>query len=55
MTTMLFEEASLRSISPAAVSGYVRSLNWVKDRQYRDVSDVYAGEGLPDIVVMNLP
>ena len=41
MTTMLFEEASLRLISPAAVSGYVRSLNWVKDRPYRDVSDVY--------------
>ena len=51
MTTMLFEEASLRLISPAAVSGYVRSLNWVKDRPYRDVSDVYVGEGLPEIIV----
>ena len=51
MTTMLFEESSLRSISPAAVNGYVRSLNWVKDRSYRDVSDVYVGEGLPEIIV----
>ena len=51
MTTMLFEESSLRLISPAALSGYVRSLSWVKDRPYRDVSDVYVGEGLPEIIV----
>ena len=51
MTTMLFEEASLRLISPAALNGYVRSLNWVKDRPYRDVSDIYVGEGLPEIIV----
>ena len=55
MTTMLFEEASLRLISPAALSGYVRSLNWVKDRPYRDVSDVYVGEGLPEIIVPRTP
>ena len=29
----------------------MRSLNWVKDRPYRGVSDVYVGEGLPEIIV----
>ena len=51
MTTLLLREASFRAISPAALSGYVRALNWVRNRPYRDVSDVYVGEGLPDIVV----
>ena len=51
MTALLLQEASFRAVSPAALSGYVRSLKWVKDRPYRDVSDVYVGEGLPDIIV----
>ena len=51
MTAMLLQETSFREISPAALGGYVRSLNWVRDRSYRDVSDVYVGEGLPDIIV----
>ena len=51
MTALLLQEASFRAVSPAALTGYVRSLNWVKDRPYRDVSDVYVGEGLPDIIV----
>ena len=51
MTALLLQEASFRAVSPAALTGYVRSLNWVKDRPYRDVSDVYIGEGLPDIIV----
>ena len=51
MTTFLLNEASLRAVSPAALGGYVRSLKWVKDRPYREVSDVYVGEGLPDIIV----
>ena len=51
MTTLLLQEASFRAVSPAALSGYVRSLSWVKNRPYRDVSDVYVGEGLPEIIV----
>lgn len=51
MTALMLQEASFRAVSPAALTGYVRSLNWVKDRPYRDVSDVYVGEGLPEIIV----
>ena len=51
MTTLLLQEASFRAVSPAALGGYVRSLNWVKQRPYRDVSDVYVGQGLPEIIV----
>ena len=51
MTTLLLQEASFRAVSPAALGGYVRYLKWVKNRPYRDVSDVYVGEGLPEIIV----
>ena len=51
MTTLLLQEASFMAVSPAALGGYVRSLNWVKDRPYRGMSDIYVGEGLPDIIV----
>ena len=51
MTALLLQEAAFRDISPAALVGYVRSFNWEKERSYRDVSDVYVGEGLPEIVV----
>ena len=51
MNALMLQESSFRAVSPAALTGYVRSLNWVKDRPYRDVSDVYVGEGLPEIIV----
>lgn len=51
MTTLLLQETSFRAVSPAALGGYVRSMKWVKNRPYRDVSDVYVGEGLPEIIV----
>ena len=51
MTALLLQETAFREISPAALVGYVRSFNWVKERSYRDVSDVYVGEGLPEIIV----
>ena len=51
MTALMLQESSFRAVSPAALTGYVRSLNWVKDRPYRDLSDVYVGEGLPEIIV----
>ena len=51
MTAMLWQEATFRAISPAALGGYVRSLNWKRGERFREYSDVYVGEGLPDIVV----
>ena len=53
MTTSLLQRSSLMAISPVALSGFARSLNWVKSRTYREYSDVYEGEGLPGIVVPN--
>ena len=51
MVAIWLDETSFRDISPAALSGYVRSLNWARAQPYRDVSDVYVGEGLPEIIV----
>ena len=51
MTALPLQETSFREISPAALGGYVRALNWMKERPYRDFSDVYVGEGLPEIIV----
>ena len=51
MTATLWREETFRAVSPAALAGYVRSLNWVKDQPYRDYSDVYVGEEVPEIIV----
>ena len=42
---------SLREISPVALAAYAQSEGWVKVGTYRQHSDVYAGEGKPDIIV----
>ena len=51
MTALLLQESSFREISPAALASYVRTLNWMQEQPYRDFSDVYMGEGLPEIIV----
>ena len=42
---------SLREITPVALSAYVRSEGWTKAGTYRQHSDVYAGDGKPEIIV----
>ncbi len=41
----------LSAITPLALLSYVRSEGWEKIGVYRRYSDVYAGEGKPDIIV----
>ncbi len=42
---------SLREISPVALAAYAQSEGWEKVGTYRQHSDVYAGEGKPEIIV----
>ena len=42
---------ALTEVSPGALSAYIRSLEWEKVEEYGDYSDVYVGQGLPEIVV----
>ena len=43
--------AALMAVSPLALSAYVRAAGWGKVDTYGDHSDVYGGEGLPEILV----
>ena len=45
------DHLSLRTITPVALAHYARSEGWHKVGTYREYSDVYAGEGKPEIVV----
>ena len=45
------EYRPLRDISPSALSSYVRSEGWSKSGTYWEYSDIYSGEGKPDIIV----
>ena len=52
MTTLPNSDSlSLRDITPVALSAYVRSEGWAKAGTYRQHSDVYTGEGKPEILV----
>lgn len=43
---------ALRAISPDALSAYARAAGWSKtNERYGDYSDVYAAEGLPEIIL----
>ena len=52
MTTRHFDDrASLRVITPVALSYYARAEGWNSAGTYRQHSDVYAGDGKPEIIV----
>ena len=52
MVTLRFDERyPLRAITPVALSYYARSEGWDKVGTYWEYSDIYAGEGRPEIVV----
>ncbi len=42
---------ALLAVSPAALSAYARSAGWNRQEPYRVHSDIYEGEGLPEIIV----
>ena len=51
MMASISNRVMLMGVSPAALSAYARTEGWAKIETYGDNSDVYAGEGRPEIIV----
>jgi len=45
------DREALLAIAPAALSAYARAQGWVRNGAYGDHSDVYAAEGLPEVIL----
>ena len=51
MKVRIRDREALRAVSPAALSAYARAAGWARTEPYGDHSDVYVGEGLPEIIL----
>ena len=51
MITRFIRRTNLSEVSPSVLAAYARHNGWSKTDTYGDYSDVYVGEGLPEIVV----
>ena len=51
MKVSIRDRDALLAVSPAALSAYARTAGWSRQDPYRVHSDVYIGEGLPEIIV----
>ena len=51
MTARIGDRNALLAISPAALAAYAHTEGWAKTDTYGNHSDVYSGEGLPEIIV----
>ena len=51
MKTIIQDRGALISVSPVALSAYARAEGWAKVEAYGDFSDIYAAEGLPEIIL----
>lgn len=51
MSLRIQEAGALRAVSPASFSAYARVKGWEMAERYGDHSDVYAGAGLPEVVL----
>ena len=51
MIGSISDRAALMAVSPSALSAYARAAGWGKVDTYGDHSDVYHGDGLPEILV----
>ncbi len=51
MQVSIQDRDALRAISPAALSAYARIAGWSRCDSYREHSDIYVGDTLPEIVV----
>ena len=51
MTTNLRDRETLFAVSPLALSAYARVAGWSSSEAFGDYSDVYAGLGLPEIII----
>lgn len=51
MSITIVDKDALFAVSPAALSAYARSAGWLKVESFGDHSDVYAADGLPEIIL----
>lgn len=51
MRVSIRDKGPLSEISPMALSAYARAAGWTRTDDYGDSSDVYASEGLPEIIL----
>ena len=51
MKASIRDKGALAAVSPVALSAYARSAGWIRTEPYGDHSDVYAADGLPEIVL----
>ena len=51
MKVSIQDKKALLAVSPAALSAYARTAGWTKVDTYGKHSDVFMGEGLPEIIL----
>ena len=51
MKALIQDTAALQAVSPAALVAYAQSEGWARMETYGEHSDVYAADGLPEIIV----
>ncbi len=51
MQVSIHDREALLAISPTALSAYARIAGWSQQESYREHSDVYIGDALPEIIV----
>ena len=51
MRVSIRDRDALLAVSPAALSAYARAAGWTRQATYRVHSDIYVGDGLPEIIV----
>ena len=51
MEVSIHDREALLAVSPVALSAYARASGWRRGEPYRRHSDVYAGAGLPEILI----
>ena len=51
MKAVIQDIAALQAVSPAAIVAYAQSEGWARMETYGEHSDVYAADGLPEIIV----
>ena len=51
MHVSIHDHEALSVVSPAALSAYARTAGWKRHESYREHSDIYVGDTLPEIIV----
>ena len=51
MKVDICDRDALMAVSPTALSAYARISGWSPRQSYREHSDIFVGEGLPEIIV----